>query len=252
MGKVIDIKPSAVSRLDSLQWFPLQIEGHTKCFFLYRPCHLLDQMKCYSIFYQPWKAQNNIINIGGVINLQMGHVYNETPFVGTSNDPPPPCSFHFDKICRSVEIDFTYCSHQKDFDSLIKCSVETFLHPYAQNLKDLRMRHSWLLFHCKILWYGISWNLSLRIALDKWRNEVTRWCRECDHVTFPGTSYNVCNFLVEVSTFKQAIKGWLLDVTNSAKRQYKIYRPQYIFRKSRVFKLIKSMTNFIYQKSNSM
>ena len=165
---------------------------------------------------------------------------------------PPPCSFHFDKICRSVEIDFTYCSHQKDFDSLIKCSVETFLHPYAQNLKDLRMRHSWLLFHCKILWYGISWNLSLRIALHKWRNEVTRWCRECDHVTFPGTSYNVCNFLVEVSTFKQAIKGWLLDVTNSAKRQYKIYRPQYIFRKSRVFKLIKSMTNFIYQKSNSM
>ena len=36
------------------------------------------------------KAQNNIINIGGVINLQMGHVYNETLFVGTSNDPPPP------------------------------------------------------------------------------------------------------------------------------------------------------------------
>ena len=38
-------------------------------------------MKCYSIFYQPWKAQNNTINIGGVINLQMGHVYNETPCI---------------------------------------------------------------------------------------------------------------------------------------------------------------------------
>ena len=79
MGKVIEIKPSAVSRLDSLQWFRLQIEGHTKCFFLYWPCHLLDQMKCYSIFYQPWKTQNNTINISGVINLQMGHVYNKTP-----------------------------------------------------------------------------------------------------------------------------------------------------------------------------
>ena len=35
MGKVIEIKPSAVSRLDSIQWFRLQIEGHAKCFFLY-------------------------------------------------------------------------------------------------------------------------------------------------------------------------------------------------------------------------
>ena len=74
MGKVIEIKPSVVSHLDSLQWFRLQIEGHTKCFFLYCPCHLLDQMKCYSIFCHPWKIQNNIINTGIVINLQMGHL----------------------------------------------------------------------------------------------------------------------------------------------------------------------------------
>ena len=53
MGKVIEIKPSVVSRLNSLQWLHLQIEGQTKCFFLYWPCHLPDQMKCYSIFYQP-------------------------------------------------------------------------------------------------------------------------------------------------------------------------------------------------------
>ena len=79
VGKVIEIKPSAVSHPGSLQWFRLQIEGQTKCFFLYWSCHLLGQMKCYSIFYQPWKTQNNIINTGGVINLQMGHVYNETP-----------------------------------------------------------------------------------------------------------------------------------------------------------------------------
>ena len=38
-------------------------------------------MKCYSILYQPWKTQNKIINIGGVINLQMGHVYNEAPLL---------------------------------------------------------------------------------------------------------------------------------------------------------------------------
>ena len=76
-GKVIEIK-TVVSCLDSLQWFGLEIEDHTKCFFRYWPCYLLDQMKCYSIFYQPWKTQNNIINIGRVINLQMGHVYNET------------------------------------------------------------------------------------------------------------------------------------------------------------------------------
>ena len=30
--------------------------------------------------------------------------------------------------------------------------------------------------------------------------------------------------------------------------QCKIYRPKYIFRKSYVIKLIKSLTNFIYQK----
>ena len=57
-GKVLENKPSAVSRLGSLQWFRLQIEGHTKCFFLYWSCHLLDQMKCYYILYQSWKTQN--------------------------------------------------------------------------------------------------------------------------------------------------------------------------------------------------
>ena len=35
---------------------------------------------------------------------------------------------------------------------------------------------------------------------------ITRWRNECDHKTFPGTSDKMCNFLVEMSTFKQAIK----------------------------------------------
>ena len=33
-----------------------------------------------------------------------------------------------------------------------------------------------------------------RITFDKW-----------GHVTFPGTSYNICNFLVEMLKFKQSI-----------------------------------------------
>ena len=38
------------------------------------------------------------------------------------------------------------------------------------------------------------------------KNGDTRWRHECGRMTFPGTSYNVCNFLVEMSTFKQLIK----------------------------------------------
>ena len=35
---------------------------------------------------------------------------------------------------------------------------------------------------------------------------VTRWRHEGRYVISPGISYDVCNFLVEMSTFKQAIK----------------------------------------------
>ena len=35
---------------------------------------------------------------------------------------------------------------------------------------------------------------------------VTRWHHESRRVTFPGTSCNMYNFLVDMSTFKQAIK----------------------------------------------
>ena len=34
----------------------------------------------------------------------------------------------------------------------------------------------------------------------------TKRRHECGQLTFPGTPYNVCNFLVEMSTFKGAIK----------------------------------------------
>ena len=36
-------------------------------------------LKEYPIIYQPWKLRNNIINIGGATNLQVGHVYTDTP-----------------------------------------------------------------------------------------------------------------------------------------------------------------------------
>ena len=50
-------------------------------------------LKPYSIIYQPWKTQNNIINIGGAINLQVGHVFTETPCIKI---------FIFCKICLSI------------------------------------------------------------------------------------------------------------------------------------------------------
>ena len=54
-------------------------------------------------------------------------------------------------------------------------------------------------------------------------NGATRCPHECGHVTFPGTSYNMCKFLVEMSTFKQAIKLTPKCVMNLAKGQCKIY-----------------------------
>ena len=35
-------------------------------------------LKRFSIIFQPWKIENGVINIGGAINLQVGHVYTET------------------------------------------------------------------------------------------------------------------------------------------------------------------------------
>ena len=41
-------------------------------------------------------------------------------------------------------------------------------------------------------------------------NGVTRWLHECGHITFPGTSHNLCNFLVEMSTFK--VEFWMQQI----------------------------------------
>ena len=73
-------------------------------------------------------------------------------------------------------------------------------------LIHLLMRNSQLFFYTyyfQILWHGISWKLTLRIPLQKWGHKMAS---RDGHVTFPGNSCNVCNFLAEMSTFKLVIK----------------------------------------------
>ena len=114
-------------------------------------------------------------------------------------------------------------------------------------LIHLLMRNSQLFFYTyyfQIFWHGISWKLTLRITLQKWSHKMTS---RNSHVTFPGNSYNVCNSLAEMPKFKQVIKLTVGKI-NLVKSYCKIYRPENIFRKSQVIKLIKSLTNLIYQK----
>ena len=94
---------------------------------------------------------------------------------------------------------------QLNFDTLIKWSGETSSHPmlkiwkiYPYATRDFSFIHT----IGKYLDMVSAGNLHLGYS---WINGVTKWRHYCDHVTFHGTSYNVCNFLVEVSTFKQAI-----------------------------------------------
>ena len=59
------------------------------------------------------------------------------------------------------------------------------------------------------------------------------------------------NFLLEMSTFTTA-KKMTFGCNRFGKKQCTINRPEYIFIKSHVIKLIKSFTNFIYQNVSSM
>ena len=52
----------------------------------------------------------------------------------------------------------------------------------------------------------LTWHQLETYITDTLINGVTRSRHESGHVTFPGTSYNAFNFLVEMSTFKQVIK----------------------------------------------
>ena len=48
---------------------------------LFLPLSMPSIVKRSSIIYQSWKIENNIINIGGAINHQVGHVYTEATYI---------------------------------------------------------------------------------------------------------------------------------------------------------------------------
>ena len=128
-----------------------------------------------------------------------------------------------------------------------KCS-----HPYAKNLKHLRMYSSHLLFflyYWEISWHGISWKLTLRMFFDKRGHKLMPWIESCDFPVLERLtmSANVCNFLVKMSTFKQVIK-LTFEHNKFAQGQCKIPKLEYYFRKSHVIKLINWLTIFIYPK----
>ena len=87
----------------------------------------------------------------------------------------------------------------------------------------------------------ISWKLTLRIPPDKWGHRMTSWMWSHDF------SWNFLQY-VKYQHLNKPL-SWILDVTNLAKGQCKIYWPEYIFQKSHV---IQSLTNFIYQKVSLM
>ena len=49
-------------------------------------------------------------------------------------------------------------------------------------------------------WYLMETSIKDMVSL------ITRWLHWCGCVTFPGTSYNVCSFLVEMSTFTKSME----------------------------------------------
>ena len=79
-------------------------------------------------------------------------------------------------------------------------------------------------------------------------NGACRCLHECDHITFTtfAAFYNVCNFLVDMSTFTQAIKLVFRHKFRKKTVQNKQVRIHFL-KKSRD-QTEKSLTNFIYQK----
>ena len=78
-------------------------------------------------------------------------------------------------------------------------------------------------------------------------NEVTRWHHEFGHVTFPGTFYNVCNLLVQVSTFEQVLK-LTFGRNKFGKRTVQSLQTRIKKKKKSLDQVDESLANFIYQK----
>ena len=79
-------------------------------------------------------------------------------------------------------------------------------------------------------------------------NGACRCRHECDHMTFTTFTafYNVCNFLVDMSTFTQAIK--LVFRHKFRKKTVQNKQVRIHFLKRSCDQIEKSLTNFIYQK----
>ena len=79
-------------------------------------------------------------------------------------------------------------------------------------------------------------------------NGACRCLHECDHITFTtfAAFYNVCNFLVDMSTFTQAIK--LVFRHKFRKKTVQNKQVRIHFLKKSCDQIEKSLTNSIYQK----
>ena len=79
-------------------------------------------------------------------------------------------------------------------------------------------------------------------------NGACRCLHECDHITFTtfAAFYNVWNFLVDMSTFTQAIK--LVFRHKFRKKTVQNKQVRIHFLKKSCDQIEKSLTNFIYQK----
>ena len=79
-------------------------------------------------------------------------------------------------------------------------------------------------------------------------NGACRCRHECDNMTFTTfiAFYNVCNFLVDMSTFTQAIK--LVFRHKFRKKTVQNKQVRIHFLKKSCDQIEKSLTNFIYQK----
>ena len=79
-------------------------------------------------------------------------------------------------------------------------------------------------------------------------NGACRCLHECDHIIFTtfAAFYNVCNFLVDMSTFTQAIK--LVFRHKFRKKTVQNKQVRIHFLKQSCDQIEKSLTNFIYQK----
>ena len=130
---------------------------------------------------------------------------------------------------------------QLSCDTRIKDSVETFLHPYASDSKYLSMHnslmHSIYKFSEMVLVTNLHWRYLSIYLFPRYLSEILA---DMQLLT-----------LLEMSTPTQTIKI-NFEHDNFLKGQCTIFRPEYVFRKSHMTKLIKPLTDLIYERVHPM